>query len=75
MILEWSLCLLKTLVSLIFTPEFYWECHYQKLKLINPGASHVILAEENASGDYIIEGLKMHLKIKMLITEFLENHF
>ena len=36
-----------------------------EIKINQPGASHVILAEENASGDYIIEGLKKHLKIKM----------
>ena len=35
-----------------------------QIKINQPGASHVILAEENASGDYIIEGLEEALKDK-----------
>ena len=35
-----------------------------EIKLNQPGASHVILAEENASGDYIIEGLGQALEDK-----------
>ena len=35
-----------------------------EIKINQPGASHVILAEENASGDYIIEGLEEALKDK-----------
>ena len=34
------------------------------IKINQPGASHVIVAEENASGDYIIEGLEEALKDK-----------
>ena len=29
-----------------------------KIKLLQPGASHVIIANENASGDYFIEGIE-----------------
>ena len=28
------------------------------IKLLQPGASHVIIANENASGDYFIEGIE-----------------
>ena len=35
-----------------------------EIKINQPGASHVILAEENASGDYIIEGLEEALEDK-----------
>ena len=35
-----------------------------EIKIKQPGASHVILAEENASGDYIIEGLEEALDDK-----------
>ena len=35
-----------------------------QIKINQPGASHVISAEENASGDYIIEGLEEALKDK-----------
>ena len=35
-----------------------------EIKLNQPGASHVILAEENASGDFIIEGLEEALEDK-----------
>ena len=35
-----------------------------EIKIKQPGASHVILAEENASGDYIIEGLEEALEDK-----------
>ena len=35
-----------------------------EIKLNQSGASHVILAEENASGDYIIEGLGLALEDK-----------
>ena len=33
-----------------------------KIKLIQPGASHVILAEENAKGNYTIEGIEKALE-------------
>jgi len=33
-----------------------------EIKLIQSGASHVILAEENATGDYAIEGVEEALK-------------
>jgi phosphoribosylglycinamide formyltransferase 2 len=33
-----------------------------KIKLIQPGASHVILAEENATGNYTIEGIEKALE-------------
>ena len=33
-----------------------------EIKLIQSGASHVILAEENATGDYAIEGVEAALE-------------
>ena len=33
-----------------------------EIKIIQPGASHVILAEENASGDFVIEGIEEALE-------------
>ena len=35
-----------------------------EIKLIQPGASHVLLAEENALGNYVIDGLEEALKDK-----------
>jgi phosphoribosylglycinamide formyltransferase 2 len=35
-----------------------------EIKLNQPGASHVILAEENASGNYVIDGIEEALKDK-----------
>jgi phosphoribosylglycinamide formyltransferase 2 len=35
-----------------------------EIKLNQPGASHVILAKENASGDYVIDGVEEALKDK-----------
>ena len=35
-----------------------------EIKLIQPGASHVILAEENASGNFVIDGVEEALKDK-----------
>ena len=34
------------------------------IKIIQPGASHVILAEENASGKYVIDGVEKALEDK-----------
>ena len=35
-----------------------------EIKITQPGASHVILADENASGNYIIEGVEKALEDK-----------
>ena len=35
-----------------------------EIKLNQPGASHVILAEENASGNFVIDGVEEALKDK-----------
>ena len=46
-----------------------------EIKLLQSGASHVILAKENATGDYIIEGIEQALEDKSVDFRFFGKPF